>query len=117
MTFREIFIVHKDITLKWLNMNMTINIHVLICSIVAIYSMYQDNKIVILFWFLDFIHFKTLNVHYSKTTCLIEFKLTESIVQVNKRPYIHFQVILKFYKNIGIFYFKGHSVSYGPVSM
>ena len=43
--------------------------------------------------------FKTLNAQYSKTTYLIEFKLTGSIVWANWGMYTNFQVILNFYKN------------------
>ena len=67
-------------------------------SIVAIYSIYMTNCS-ILFFSLDLIDFKTLNVCYSKTMCPIEFKLTGSIAQANKSLYINFQVILKFYRN------------------
>ena len=44
--------------------------------------------------------FKTLNVWYTEITCPIDFKLTGSIVWVNRSLYINFQAILKFYKNI-----------------
>ena len=52
--------------------------------------------------------FKTLNIWYAETTCLIDFKLTGSIVQGNRSLYTDFQVILKFYINLRIFSFKGH---------
>ena len=70
--------------------------------------MWQSCNIISLINFIEFIDFKTLKVQYSKTTCPIEFKLTGSVEQVNKSLDIDFQVILKFYKNIGIFNFKGH---------
>ena len=89
---------------NWLNMNMTINTHVY--SVGAIYSTYD--KVVILFWLLNFIDFKTSNVWYSKTTCLIDFKLTGSIVWVNRSLYTNFQAILNFHQNLWIFNFKGH---------
>ena len=53
-------------------------------------------------------NFKTLNVQYAKTTCLIDFKLTASTVWVNRSLYTDFQVILNLKKNIRIFSFKGH---------
>ena len=49
--------------------------------------------------------FKTLNVQYAETTCPIDCKLTALIVWANKSLHIVFQVILKFYKNTGIFNF------------
>ena len=70
--------------------------------------MFQYDKFVIIFLLLNFIGFKTLKVQYLKTTCPIELKLAGLIVLVNKSLYIEFQVILKFYKNIGIFNFKDH---------
>ena len=48
---------------------------------------------------IDFIDFKTLNAQYLKTTCLIEFKLTGSIVWANSNQYTDFKAILNFYKN------------------
>ena len=41
--------------------------------------------------------FKTLNIWYAETICLIDFKLTESNVQANRSLYTNFQAILKFY--------------------
>ena len=53
-------------------------------------------------------NFETSNGCYTKTTCLIDFKLTRSIVWVNRSLYTNFQVILNFHENIEIFNFKGH---------
>ena len=39
-------------------------------------------------------HFKTLNVWYAETPCLIDFKLTGCVMQVNRSLCIDFQVIL-----------------------
>ena len=75
---------------------MTTNTHVY--SIYAIYSILQCDKVVILFWLPDFIDFKTLSAWYLKTTCLIDLRLTESIVWVNRNLYTDFQVILNFHK-------------------
>ena len=93
---------------KRLNMNMVICMYTLLLLFIAYIYMTNWVNIVSLFDLIDFIDFKTLNVHYSKNTCPIEFKLTGSIVGANKSLYIDFQVILKFYKNIRIFNFKGH---------
>ena len=57
--------------------DITINSHVY--SIGAIYSMFQSCNIILTYKFHRFIDFKTLNAQYSKTTCLIELKLTGSI--------------------------------------
>ena len=43
-----------------------------------------------------------------KTICLIYFKLTGSVEQVNKSLYIDFQAILNFHVNLRILGFKGH---------
>ena len=51
---------------------------------------------------------KSLNDCYMKTTYAIELKLTELTEWVNDGLYINFQSILRFYKKLGIFNFKGH---------
>ena len=59
-------------------------------------------------WLINITDFKTLNIWYTETICPIDFKLRESIVQVNGILYTNFQAILNFHKNNGIFSFKGH---------
>ena len=52
-----------------------------------------------------------------ETICLTDFKLTGVNKLAISSLYTNSQVILKFYKNIGIFDFKGLDTFYGPVSI
>ena len=61
--------------------------------------MHKSNIIEIIFD-INIVDFKTLNVKYAETTCLVALKLIGSVVQANRNLYANFQVILKFYKNI-----------------
>ena len=62
---------------------------------------------------IDLIDLKTLNDCFSKTTYLIELKLTGLIEQVNDGLYTNFQSILNFHKNFGMFTFKLYRAIYG----